>query len=212
MKLNKHVCIRLMMLLTLLALLIQKPVMRAGADFHVSVNSTLISIRIAGLLSNGLLVEASMDNVIPENVSIVFNPECLNFNAQDSTLLISYDARVSGDALVNSVDFKENTVTSNEELLKCIQMLTVFTIGLIILILEVFSSKIRKNSSRAIEESKSHSHGSTIDEESLLLLSYKDPEAYRKAIDMILKGELKVKKKRLGKMLSKIKKIVNLRR
>lgn len=208
MKLSKHISIYSTVFLTLLALIIQNIVTLVEADSHISVNSTLISIRIAGLLSNGLLVEASIDNMIPENVSIVFNPEYLSFNTQDSKLLISYNARIPGEALIKSANFKENTATFNEELLKCIQLLIVFATSLIILILEALSSKIRsENNFKTIEENKA-----TIDEESLLLLSLRNPEAYRKALDMILKGELKVKKRQFGKMLSKIKKFVNSRR
>lgn len=207
-KLIRIISIYLTVFLTMLTLIIQNAVAIVGADSQVSVNSTLISVRIAGLLSNGLLVEASIDNVIPENVSIAFNPEYLSFNTQDSTLLISYNARISGDALIKSATFKENTAAFNEELLKCIQLLIVFATGLIILILEAFFSKIKSgNDFETIKGNKA-----TIDEESLLLLSFRNPEAYRRALDMILKGELKVKKKRFGKIISKIKKFVDFRR
>lgn len=187
--------------------------MMTRADSHILSNSTLISIRIVELLSNGLLVETSINNVIPENVSLAFNPECLSFNVQNSTLLVLYNARIPENALIKSANAKEIVMTFDEELSKCIQLFIVFITGSIILVLERLSSKTgSKNNLKKTEGNKVHYNNPMIDEKSLLMLSSKDPETYRKTIDMILKGELRVKRRRFGKMLSKIRKFVNFRR
>ncbi|MEM3712602.1 MAG: hypothetical protein QXR97_03585 [Thermoproteota archaeon] len=210
MELNKSIGIYSTMLLMLL---IQIPIELVGADYSAMANSTLVSIRVAGLLSNGVLVETSIDNVVPRNVSIAFRPEYLSLNTQGSTLVISYDARLPEDALLKSTSIEEAERKFDEEWMRIVQLLIVFATGLIILILEMFFLKIRgKDALETIDRNKTGSNNSTIDEESLLMLSSKNPEEYRKAVDMILKGELKVKKKRFWKMFSKIKKFVNLRR
>lgn len=180
-------------------------------------NSSAISIRITGLLSNGVLVEVSLENRVPMNASIDFKPESLNFSKQGSMMLIAYDARVPEDVLMRVASVKEIEGFSNDEWLKNIELLMVFATGLVLLALETFLSKTRSKDDviRIIENGEAPPKGSVVSEESLLSLSSKNPEAYRRVVDMVLKGELKVKRKRLKRLrevFSRIIKIVNLRR
>ncbi|MCS7139053.1 MAG: hypothetical protein NZ873_03270, partial [Crenarchaeota archaeon] len=88
-------CIGLYSIVISIFLLSGIPVsIRVKADSYILVNSTVVSICVTESLPNGISIEASIDNKMPENFSTTFRPEYLFFNTRDSTLLISYDARI----------------------------------------------------------------------------------------------------------------------
>ncbi|MBO3800196.1 MAG: hypothetical protein FGF52_03990 [Candidatus Brockarchaeota archaeon] len=186
-----------------------------AAPYALFVNSSFVSMRITGLLSNRVLVETVLDNRVPMNFSTRFRPECLNISTQDSTLIIVYDARIPGYFPMQSTSMRESD-SIFDEWLKSIQLLAVFATGLALLVLEALAPKANgEDVIKMIEEGKSPPRGSAIDEESLLLLSSRNPEAYRRIADMVLRGELKIKRKRLksiGKLFSRTKKLAKYMR
>ncbi|MBO3839787.1 MAG: hypothetical protein QXN75_05705 [Thermoproteota archaeon] len=186
-----------------------------AAPYALFVNSSFVSIRITGLLSNGILVETVLDNRIPMNFSTRFRPECLNISTRDSTLIIVYDARIPEYFPMQSTNTGESDRIFSEWL-KSIQLLAVFATGLALLVLEALAPKASgEDVIKMVEEGKDLPRGSAIDEESLLLLSSRNPEAYRRIADMVLRGELKIKRKRsksIEKLFSKMKKLVKYRR
>ena len=187
-----------------------------AAPHELFVNSSLISMRITGLLSGGILVETILDNRVPMNFSTRFRPELLNVSTQGSTLIVIYNARVLGNFPVQLTSTEESDDIFDGEWLKSIQLLAVFAAGLALLVFETCASKAgSKDIIKTVEEGKGLPRGSVIDEESLLLLSSKNPEAYRRIADMVLRGELKIKKRRLKsirRVFSKMRKLVEYRR
>lgn len=186
-----------------------------AAPYELFVNSSLISMRITGLLSSGVLVETILNNRVPMNFSTRFRPECLNVSTQGSTLIVIYDTRVPGNFSVELTSTEELDNIFDGEWLKSIQLLAVFVTGLALLVFEACTSKAgSEDVIKMVEEGKGLPRGSVIDEESLLSLSSKNPEAYRRIADMVLKGELKIKKRRLksiGRVFSKMRKLVKCR-
>lgn len=213
MKLNKHVevCLTILLISVVPSLIAEK----VYTDSTVDVSPSKISMCITGMLSNGVLVETNLENKIPMDASTNFRLECLNFSTRDSTLLIVYDTRISEDALVQAKKVEEIEGAFDGEWLKNLNLLIIFSVGLLLLAFEILTSRKRSQDIIKMIEKEAPLKGSVIDEESLLLLSSQNPEAYRKAVDMILKGELKVKRKKLKnlrKAFLKMIKIVNFRR
>lgn len=214
MKLRKYVPAYLILLTLLVRFLIAEKLY--AIPYTLVMNSSFISMRITRLLSNGVLVETVLDNGIPMNISTRFRPECLNVSTQGSTLIIIYDARVPSYFPVQSTSIGESDIILDGEWLKSILLFAVFAIGLALLALEAFASKASgEDIIKMVEEGKDLPRGSAIDEESLLMLSSRNPEAYRRIADMVLRGELKIKRKRLKsikKVFSKMNKLVKYRR
>jgi hypothetical protein len=181
----------------------------------LSTDFSTIRIQIVETLPNGVSVETLLENGIPKNVLTELGPESLRVSVQDSTLLISYDARVSEDLLTYRADVEEMGKAYHNELLNHLGLFVVFATGLVLLTLEMFSNKVRKeNIIGMIEKGEKPPRGAVVSEESLLLLSSKNPEAYVRALDMVLKGELRVKGRRfenLREKLSSLKKLVKRR-
>jgi len=181
-------------------------------SFNVFANSSLVSIRVTGTLCDRIIVETNISNKIPGNFPTVFKPEGLNFSVRSETLFISYDARVSEESLIKLASIEEISKPSEDEWLKIIELLIVFASGLIFLILEAFSLKAKNKENTSANNCEKSKKGSVIDEEDLMKLSSVSPEEYGKIVNMVLRGELKIKKNRLRKVFSKIRKFVIFRK
>lgn len=170
-------------------------------------NGTHISMRIVASLRNRTMVELFLINNIS---STSFKPESFKTEVDGSNLLVRYDARVSGYILegMNAID--EGQV-SRGDLAKYLQFLVLFAAGLAFLSFSIIS--LRKNEEellKSMENGYVPPKGSRLSEDVLLSLASKNPDAYRRILDMVLKGELKVERRGcFKKMLQKAKKFVH---
>lgn len=185
--------------------------------FHTTPNNTThLSIRIIKVLSNGVSVELFLENNTPGTFLTEFKPESLKASVQNSTLLVNYDARVSESMLLNIMGMAEVGDDFQRDWLKYLLPLIILAAGLMLLAFEAtFPHARSKEVLKIIEAGGTPPKGSWLTEKSLLLLSSRDPEAYMRALDMVLKGELRVKKggvDRLRNLFSKLKKLVINRR
>jgi len=179
-------------------------------------NATHISIRITEVFSNGVSVELFLENNAPGPFLTEFKPESLKASVQNSTLLVNYDARASESMLLNIMNMDEVSDDFQIDWLTYLQPVIILAAGLMLLAFEATFPHARdKDVLKIIEAGGTPPKGSWLTEKSLLLLSSRNPEAYRKVLDMVLKGDLRVKKggiDRLRNTFSKLKKRVINRR
>ncbi|MBO3755055.1 MAG: hypothetical protein FGF53_09330 [Candidatus Brockarchaeota archaeon] len=179
-------------------------------------NTTHLSIRITEVLSNRVSIELFLENNAPETFLTKFDPESLKTSVQNSTLLVNYDARVPESMLLNIMGMDELGDDFQRDWFTYLQPVIILAAGLTLLAFEaIFPHTRDKDVLKIIEAGGAPPKGSWLAEKSLLLLSSRDPEAYRRALDMVLKGELRVKKgglDRLRNAFSKLKKLVINRR
>lgn len=182
----------------------------------VSNNATCLSMRITEILSNGVSVELFLENNAPANVLTGFKPESLKVSVQNSTLLVKYDARVSESMLLSIIGMDETGEAFQKDWLTYLQPLIILVAGLTLLAFEATFSHPRDDVVlKIIEDGGTPAKGSWLSEKSLLLLASRNPDAYRRALNMVLKGELRVKKggtDRLRNTFSKLKRLVYHRR
>lgn len=158
-------------------------------------NVTSLSLRITEVLSNGVLIELLMENSAPGTFLTKFKPESLNIYVQNSTLLVNYDARVSESMILGVVGMDEASENFQKDGLTYFQPIILLAAGLILLAFEASFPHARdKDVLKIIEAGGVPPKGSLLAEKSLLLLSSRNPEAYRRALNMVLKGELRIKK------------------
>ncbi|MEM2051116.1 MAG: hypothetical protein QXZ11_08380, partial [Thermoproteota archaeon] len=168
-------------------------------------NATHVSMRVTAFLCNRTLVELCLTN----NVSLtVFKPESFKTLSQASTLLVEYDARFSGSPpggaiMEDTGDFSQKDPTTY------LQTILFFTAGLILLALNIVGlRKSEKMLLKNMENGFTPPKGSRLSEEALLLLASRNPNAYRRVLEMVLKGELKVEKTGWkGKVLARIRRL-----
>jgi hypothetical protein len=184
---------------------------------HIAPNNvTRLSIRITEVFSNGVSVELFLENSVPGTFLIGFNPESLKTSVQNSTLMVNYDARVSENMLLNIISMDEVGEDFKKDCLTYLMPLIILAAGLMLLAFEAFFRHASDDAVlKIIEEGGIPPKGSYLSEKSLLLLSSRNPEAYRRALNMVLKGELKVRKvgsDRFEKAFSSLKKFVYRKR
>ncbi|MBO3754662.1 MAG: hypothetical protein FGF53_07300 [Candidatus Brockarchaeota archaeon] len=168
-------------------------------------NETHVSMRVTAFLCNRTLVELCLTN----NVSLtVFRPESFNTLAQDSTLLVEYDARFSGSPPGGAI-IEDTGGFSQKHQATCLQTIVFFTAGLILLVLNIIGfRKSEKELLKNMENGFTPPKGSRLSEEALLLLASRNPDAYRRVLEMVLKGELKVEKTGwMGKVLARVRRL-----
>ncbi len=164
----------------------------AGPSSTIMGNETHVSMRVTAFLCNRTLVELYLAN----NVSLtVFRPESFKTLAQDSTLLVKYDARFSGSPPGGAI-MQDTGNISQKDPATYLQTIVFFAAGLILLALNIIGlRKSEKKLLKNMENGHTPLKGSRLSEETLLLLALRNPDAYRSVLDMVLKGELKVEKR-----------------
>jgi len=140
----------------------------------------------------------------------VFRPESLEVCMNSSVLIVNYDARVYGGFPLEAVSMGETGETFQNDWVKYLQSLILFAAGLILLFSDIIAPrKSEEELFKSMENGGSPPKGSRLSEDALLLLASKNPDAYRRALNMVLKGELKVERRGLfKKVLSKMKRLV----
>lgn len=98
---------------------------------------------------------------------------------------------------------------SKKDLATYLQTILFFTAGLILLALNIVGlRKSEKVLLKNMENGFAPPKGSRLSEEALLLLASRSPDAYRRVLEMVLKGELKVEKTGWkGKVLARIRRL-----
>ncbi|MBO3797931.1 MAG: hypothetical protein QXI42_05735 [Thermoproteota archaeon] len=168
-------------------------------------NETHVSMRVTAFLCNRTLVELCLTN----NVSLtVFKPESFKTLSQGSTLLVEYDARFSGSPPGGAI-MEDTGDFSQKDPATYLQTILFFTAGLILLALNIVGlRKSEKMLLKNMENGFTPPKGSRLSEEALLLLASRNPDAYRRVLEMVLKGELKVEKTGWkGKVLARIRRL-----
>lgn len=124
-------------------------------------------------------------------------------------LLVNYDARVCDVSILETAAMGENVGALNGWV-KNLQFLILFAAGLTLLASDILSPRrSEKELLESMVKEGAPPKGSRLSEDALLLLASKNPDAYRRALDMVLKGELQVGGRRgFWSILQKIKRLV----
>ncbi|MGB9717176.1 MAG: hypothetical protein ACP5PQ_00735 [Thermoproteota archaeon] len=163
----------------------------ANPSYTVWGNGTHVSMRVTVFLPNGTLVELCLVNNVS---STVFKPESFKIGVEDSTLLVKYDTRFSGSPSEGMLIDEAGNFFQNDSA-KYLPSIMFFAAGLILLVWSIIGSrKSEKVLLKNMENGYLPPKGSVLSEEVLLLLASRNPDAYRRVLGMVLKGELKVEK------------------
>lgn len=184
----------------------------ANPSYTIWGNDTCMSMRITAILSNGVLVELLVNDGVYGKFLANLKPDGLNISIQNNTLLVKYDARVSGSSLLELMSVNE--VSWFKDWPTYLECVAIFVAGLTFLAINILLPKSRDEEVlKIIEDGGNPPKGYCLSEKSLLLLSSRNPDVYERALNMILKGELKVRKGRTGKLniLSRLRKALNYR-
>ncbi|MEM2930267.1 MAG: hypothetical protein QW797_05350 [Thermoproteota archaeon] len=157
-------------------------------------NATHVSIRVNASLLNSVLVELFLVNNVS---STVFKPQSVRVCVNNSELNVNYDARIRGVFPLEATSIVEAGEAFRSDLVKYLQSLILLAAGITLLAYDVFIW--RRRGKRLLEnmwESGVPPKGSRLSEDALLLLASRNPDAYRMALNMVLKGELKVERRR----------------
>jgi len=179
----------------------------ANPSYTISGNETNVSMLITAFLPNGALVELRLANNVS---STFFKPESFKIGVEDSTLIVKYDARASGSPFPG-IGMEETGDVFRNDPAKYLMPLILFAAGLVLLSLNIVGLRRSENELlKNMENGRVPPRGSSLSEEALLLLASRDPEAYRRVLEMILKGELKVERRGWFKeVLLKIKRLIS---
>jgi len=179
----------------------------ANPSYTISGNETNVSMLITAFLPNGALVELSLDNNVS---SKIFKPESFEIRVEESTLLVVYDARSSGSSFPG-IGMEEIGDVFRNDPAKYLMPLILFAAGLVLLFLNIVGSRRSENELlKNVEDGGVPPEGSSLSEEALLLLASRNPEAYRRVLEMVLKGELKVERRGwFREVLLKIKRLIS---
>lgn len=192
-RLKIELAIRIVKCLPILTILFLSTCLAACANPSYTFwgNGTHVSMRVTVFLPNGTLLELCLVNNVS---STVFRPDSLKALTRDSALLVEYDARFSGSPSEGVLIDEVGNVSQNDSA-KCLQSIMFFTAGLVLLVWSIIGSrKSEKELLKNMENGYLPPKGSRLSEEALLLLASRNPDAYRRVLGMVLKGELKVEK------------------
>jgi len=161
---------------------------------------------ITAFLPNGALVELCLANNVS---STFFKPESFKIGVEDSTLLVKYDARVSGSPF-SRISVEETGDVFRSDAVKYLLSLILFAAGLVLLSSNIVSLRRSENELlKNMEKGGVPPKGSSLSEEVLLLLASRNPDAYRRTLEMVLKGELRIERRGwFKKALLKIKRLI----
>ena len=179
----------------------------ASPSYTISGNETHVSMLITAFLPNGVLVELRLDNNVS---SKIFKPESFKTGVEDLALTVVYDARASG-SLFSEMSMEGTGDVFRNDSMKYLMSLILFAAGLVLLSFNIVGSRRSENELlKSIGNGGVPPKGSSLSEEALLLLASRNPEAYRRILEMVLKGELKVERRGWFKqVLLKIKRLIS---